>query len=79
LAYTSPTFNTILRAGRIGFVSFDFINFAGTDLSTITATVAFFLIDNWIHRYFKFQIDPKQKYLEFPIVLSFSPTGREGG
>jgi hypothetical protein len=56
LAYASPAFNTILRVGRIGFVSFDFINFAGTDLGTIPATTAFFLIDDRIHGYFKFQI-----------------------
>jgi hypothetical protein len=56
LVYTSPAFNTILRVGRIGFVSFDFINFAGTDLGTIPAAVAFLLIDNRIHGYFKFQI-----------------------
>jgi len=56
LAHTGPTLNTILRVGRIGFVSFDFINFAGADLSTISTAIAFFLIDDRIHGYFKFQI-----------------------
>jgi hypothetical protein len=53
LVHASPTFNTILRVGRIGFVSFDFINFAGTDLGTISAAVTFLLINDRIHGYSK--------------------------
>jgi hypothetical protein len=49
LAHAGPALNTILRVDRDGFVSFDFINFAGTDLSTISTAVAFLLIDDRIH------------------------------
>ena len=56
LVHTGPAFNTILRVDRIGFVSFNFMDFAGTDLGTISAAVAFFLINDRIHGYFKFQI-----------------------
>jgi hypothetical protein len=86
LVYTSPAFNTILRVGRTGFVSFDFINFAGTDLGTIPAAAAFFLIDDRVHGYFKIQIsnyksqmNSKQRYLEFPLTLPLSPLGRGEG
>jgi hypothetical protein len=67
LAHAGPAFNTIFRVGRIGFVSFDFIDFAGADLGTIPAAVAFFLIDDRIHCYFKFQtlcpITKSQKFV----------------
>jgi hypothetical protein len=58
LAHAGPALNTILRVDRDGLVSFDFINFAGTDLSTISTAVAFLLIDDRIHGYSnsKFQI-----------------------
>jgi hypothetical protein len=49
LAHTGPALNTILRVDRIGFVSFDFIDFAWADLGTIPAAIAFFLIDDRIH------------------------------
>jgi hypothetical protein len=56
LVYAGPSFNAILRVGRIGFVFFDLIDFTGTDLGTISAAITFFLIDDRIHGYFKFQI-----------------------
>jgi hypothetical protein len=68
LAHAGPALNTILRVDRIGLVSFDFINFARTDLSTISTAVAFFLIDDRIHTKIfqisncKFQINSKPKY-----------------
>jgi hypothetical protein len=56
---------------RIGLVSFDFKNFAGTDFGTIPAAVAFFLVDDRIHiKNFKFQINSKPKC---PITKSEAP------
>jgi hypothetical protein len=49
LAHADPALNTIFRVDRIGLVFFDFIDFAGTDLGTISTAVAFFLIDDRIH------------------------------
>ena len=49
LAHTGPALNTILRVGRIGFIFFNLVDFAGTDLGTISTAVAFFLIDDRIH------------------------------
>ena len=49
LAHASPTLNTILRMGRVGFIFVYFIDLAGTDLSTVSTAIAFILVNNRIH------------------------------
>ena len=66
LAHAGPALNTILRVDRIGLVSFDFKNFAGTDFGTIPAAIAFFLIDDRIHGYSKFQISNYKSNVKNP-------------
>ncbi|OGQ03937.1 MAG: hypothetical protein A2026_09075 [Deltaproteobacteria bacterium RBG_19FT_COMBO_46_12] len=49
LVHTGPAFNTIPRIDRIGFIFLYFIDLAGTDLSAVSTTVAFFLIYERMH------------------------------
>jgi len=35
--------------GRLGFVFFDFIDFAGTNFGTVSTATAFFAIYHWVH------------------------------
>ncbi len=49
LVHAGPALNTILRAGRVGSLFSDFIDLAGTDLDTVSTTVAFFSVDDGIH------------------------------
>jgi hypothetical protein len=49
LVHTGPAFNAIPRIDRIGFIFLYFIDLAGTDLSTVSTTIAFFLIYERMH------------------------------
>lgn len=55
LAHASPTFDTLFRVDRIGFIFFDLIDLTGTDLGAVSTTIAFVWVNNRIHN-FKLQI-----------------------
>jgi hypothetical protein len=61
LVHAGPALNTILGAGRIRLLFFDFIDLAGTDLDAVSAAITFPWVDDRIHGYFKLQI-PNYKY-----------------
>ena len=45
-----PAFDTILQMNSIGFPVRHRVDFAGTDLDTVLATITPFVIDDRIHR-----------------------------
>jgi hypothetical protein len=49
LGYAGPTFDTIFRVDRIGFIFFDLIDLTGTDLGTVSTAIAFILVNHRIH------------------------------
>jgi len=72
LGYAGPAFDTFLRMDRTGFLSFDLVDLARADLSTVTTTTAFFFVNSRIHRDPKSQIpNPKlqtnQKF-QYPMT-----------
>ena len=56
LIHAGPAFDTIFRMDRMGSIFFDLIDFAWTNLSTITANHTFLLVHNGIHTISKTQI-----------------------
>jgi hypothetical protein len=65
LVHAGPALNTILRPGRTGSLLFYFIDLAGTDLDTVSTAIAFLLVDDRIHGYFKFQISNYKYQINF--------------
>ena len=49
LVHAGPAFDTIFWMDRVWFILLDFIDLARADLSTITATITFILVNNGIH------------------------------
>ena len=49
LVHAGPTFDTIFRVDRIGFIFFDLIDLTGTDLGTVSTAIAFILVNHRIH------------------------------
>jgi len=56
LVNAGPALYAILRVGRGCSIFFDFIDFAGTDIDTVSTAIAFVLVNNRIHDYSKSQI-----------------------
>ena len=49
LVDTGQAFNTILKVDRIGFIFFDLIDLTWADLSTVSTTIAFLLVNFGVH------------------------------
>jgi hypothetical protein len=76
LGHAGPAFNTILGVDRTGFIFFELVNLTWADLGTVSTAVAFFFVDNRIHRDSKSQIpNPKSQTnhkVQYPMTKMIS-------